>query len=83
VHGPWEAQGKPLWYNSSDEDVQRTGHADVFEDGEGDWWAVFLGVRPVKDEDGNYLEPQMGELTLKHIYSSIYLIFLQDVSHFW
>ncbi|KAJ8119998.1 hypothetical protein ONZ43_g3181 [Nemania bipapillata] len=60
VYGPWEAQGKPLWYNGSDEEVQRTGHADVFEDGEGNWWAVFLGVRPVKDGDGNYLEPQMG-----------------------
>ncbi|KAI0873843.1 glycoside hydrolase family 43 protein [Hypoxylon argillaceum] len=60
VYGPWEAQGKPLWYNGSDEEVQRTGHADVFEDGEGGWWAVLLGVRPVRDEDGNYLEPQMG-----------------------
>ncbi|KAI1292726.1 glycoside hydrolase family 43 protein [Xylaria venustula] len=60
VYGPWEAQGKPLWYNGPDEEVQRTGHADVFEDGEGNWWAVFLGVRPVKDEDGEYLEPQMG-----------------------
>ncbi|KAI0976859.1 glycoside hydrolase family 43 protein [Xylaria arbuscula] len=60
VYGPWEAQGKPLWYNGPDEEVQRTGHADVFADGEGNWWAVFLGVRPVKDEDGKYLEPQMG-----------------------
>ncbi|KAI0410376.1 glycoside hydrolase family 43 protein [Xylaria grammica] len=60
VYGPWEAQGKPLWYNGPDEEVQRTGHADVFEDGEGRWWAVFLGVRPVKDDDGKYIEPQMG-----------------------
>ncbi|KAI0109160.1 glycoside hydrolase family 43 protein [Nemania sp. FL0031] len=60
VCGPWEAQGKPLWYNGPDEEVQRTGHADVFDDGQGNWWAVFLGVRPVKDGDGNYLEPQMG-----------------------
>ncbi|KAI1115731.1 glycoside hydrolase family 43 protein [Nemania sp. NC0429] len=60
VYGPWEAQGKPLWYNGPDEEVQRTGHADVFDDGRGNWWAVLLGVRPVKDENGEYLEPQMG-----------------------
>ncbi|KAI5460362.1 glycosyl hydrolase [Mariannaea sp. PMI_226] len=58
-YGPWEGQGKPLWYNGPDEEVQRTGHADIFEDGNGDWWAVFLGVRPVKDT-GDFLEPQMG-----------------------
>ncbi|KAI1282832.1 glycoside hydrolase family 43 protein [Xylaria sp. FL0933] len=63
VFGPWEAQGKPLWYNGPHEEVQRTGHADVFDDGEGNWWAVFLGVRPVKDVDGRYLEPQMGRET--------------------
>jgi beta-xylosidase len=61
VYGPWEAQGKPLWYNGQDEEVQRTGHADVFDDGEGNWWAVFLGVRPVKGADGKYWEPQIGE----------------------
>ncbi|KAI1187629.1 glycoside hydrolase family 43 protein [Nemania serpens] len=60
VYGPWEAQGKPLWYNGPNEEVQRTGHADVFNDGHGNWWAVLLGVRPVKDESGDYLEPQMG-----------------------
>ncbi|KAI0015858.1 beta-xylosidase [Xylariomycetidae sp. FL0641] len=66
VYGPWEAreEGKPLWYNGPDEEVQRTGHADVFEDGDGNWWAVFLGVRPVKAKsDGRYLEPQMGRET--------------------
>ncbi|KAM0551307.1 hypothetical protein ACHAPJ_008411 [Fusarium lateritium] len=60
--GPWEGQGKPLWYNGPDEEVQRTGHVDVFEDGNGDWWSVMLGVRPVKHE-GAYLEPQMGRET--------------------
>lgn len=48
-----------MWFNGPDEEVQRTGHADVFEDGQGRWWAVFLGVRPVK-VDGEYLEPQLG-----------------------
>ncbi|KPM34161.1 hypothetical protein AK830_g12407 [Neonectria ditissima] len=61
-YGPWETQGKPLWYNGPDEEVQRTGHADVFEDGDGQWWAVFLGVRPVK-HGGAFLEPQLGRET--------------------
>ncbi|KAI1325738.1 glycoside hydrolase family 43 protein [Xylariaceae sp. FL0255] len=63
VYGPWEAQGRPLWYNGPDEEVQRTGHADVFEDGEGNWWAVLLGVRLIKSNDGRYLEPQLGQET--------------------
>ncbi|KAG8622890.1 hypothetical protein KVT40_009401 [Elsinoe batatas] len=60
--GPWEGQGKGLWYNGPDEEVQRTGHADVFQDGEGEWWGVFLGVRPV-EEGGKWLEPQLGRET--------------------
>lgn len=67
VYGPWEDQGQALWYNGPEEEVQRTGHVDMFEDGNGDWWGVFLGVRPVKvsDEEGKvgpdvFLEPQMG-----------------------
>lgn len=59
-YGPWESQGKPLWYNGPSEEVQRTGHADLFEDGVGQWWAVLLGVRPVKVDDG-FLEPQLGK----------------------
>ncbi|KAH6716512.1 beta-xylosidase [Leptodontidium sp. MPI-SDFR-AT-0119] len=53
VFGPWEP----------DEEVQRTGHVDVFEDGEGRWWAVLLGVRPMRDADGKWLEPQLGRET--------------------
>ncbi|RYP56144.1 hypothetical protein DL771_012089 [Monosporascus sp. 5C6A] len=41
-YGPWESQGKPLWSNGPDEEVQWTGHADIFEDGKGRWWSVFL-----------------------------------------
>lgn len=51
-----------MWYNGPEEEVQRTGHVDVFEDGEGRWWAVLLGVRPVRDE-GGWLEPQLGRET--------------------
>lgn len=61
VYGPWEEQGQALWYNGPDEEVQRTGHADVFEDEKGHWWAVLLGVRPTKHKDGRWLEPQLGE----------------------
>ena len=35
VFGPWESQGKPLWCNGPAEEVQRTGHADRFQDGQG------------------------------------------------
>lgn len=62
-YGPWESQGKALWYNGPDEEVQRTGHCDIFEDGQGRWWAVMLGVRPVKSQEGKYAEPQMGRET--------------------
>jgi beta-xylosidase len=58
-YGPWEDQGAPLWYNGPEEEVQRTGHADVFEDADGRWWAVLLGVWPVKAK-GKILEPQLG-----------------------
>ncbi|KAI9163834.1 Non-reducing end alpha-L-arabinofuranosidase BoGH43B [Paramyrothecium foliicola] len=61
-YGPWEGQGKALWYNGPDEEVQRTGHCDVFEDGDGDWWGVMLGVRPVKKDD-KWIEPQLGRET--------------------
>ncbi|KAF4820030.1 Non-reducing end alpha-L-arabinofuranosidase BoGH43B [Colletotrichum siamense] len=61
-YGPWEGQGQALWYNGPEEEVQRTGHCDIFEDGDGRWWAVMLGVRPVKSE-GKYIEPQMGRET--------------------
>ena len=30
--------------------VTSTGHADLIQTAEGDWWAVFLGVRPYKNE---------------------------------
>ncbi|TDZ46024.1 Non-reducing end alpha-L-arabinofuranosidase BoGH43B [Colletotrichum trifolii] len=60
--GPWESQGKALWYNGPEEEVQRTGHCDIFEDGQGRWWAVMLGVRPLKS-GGKFIEPQMGRET--------------------
>ncbi|CAG8954650.1 hypothetical protein HYFRA_00004571 [Hymenoscyphus fraxineus] len=47
--GPWElASNNPLWRNGTEDDVQNTGHADFVEDEKGNWWAVMLGVRPLK-----------------------------------
>ncbi|KAL4749101.1 hypothetical protein BDW72DRAFT_214320 [Aspergillus terricola var. indicus] len=60
--GPWEAGpvGKvnPLFGSgvSPDDEVQNTGHADFVEDTGGNWWAVFLGVRPVWRESENRWE---------------------------
>jgi beta-xylosidase len=62
-YGPWETQGKPIWFNGPEEQVQRTGHADIFEDGDGEAWGVFLGVRPVKGENQRFLEPPLGRET--------------------
>lgn len=42
--------------------VSCTGHADLVEDQEGNWWAVFLGVRPY-DSAGNDI---MGRETFIH-----------------
>ncbi|EPE34989.1 Arabinanase/levansucrase/invertase [Glarea lozoyensis ATCC 20868] len=47
--GPWEVgPSNPLWRNGIGDEVQNTGHADFVEDAEGNWWAVCLGVRPLK-----------------------------------
>lgn len=59
--GPWELGPRnPLWYNGPGEEVQNTGHADVFDDEQGNWWAVFLGVRPQRC-DGKWRESQLGD----------------------
>ncbi|KAJ5859293.1 hypothetical protein N7534_004570 [Penicillium rubens] len=51
--GSWEVgPSNPLWRNGLIDEIQNTGHADLVEDTEGRWWAVFLGVRPVKKENG-------------------------------
>ncbi|KAJ9110604.1 hypothetical protein QFC22_006703 [Naganishia vaughanmartiniae] len=48
--GPWEAPPagvNPVIFNGDHPDIQNTGHMDLIEGKEGQWWAVFLGVRPV------------------------------------
>jgi beta-xylosidase len=47
--GPYElGPDNPLWRNTTQDDIQNTGHCDLVEDGDGRWWAVSLGVRPLK-----------------------------------
>jgi beta-xylosidase len=50
--GPWvQAPHNPLWRNTTDDEVQNTGHCDLVEDTSGQWWALCLGVRPRKEGD--------------------------------
>lgn len=47
IWGPYESYaGNPLYSaDGTDEYVQNTGHGDFFQDKEGQWWVVLLGVR--------------------------------------
>ncbi|KAJ5080874.1 CAZyme family GH43 [Penicillium angulare] len=61
--GPWElGPNNPLWRNGLEDEVQNTGHADLVEDSQGQWWAVLLGVRPVR-RDGRWEESVFGRET--------------------
>lgn len=48
--GPYEACNKnPIWTaHGTERYVQHTGHADLFQDTHGGWWAAMLGVRKRK-----------------------------------
>lgn len=52
--GPWEtgpeATVNPLVFNNDHHSIRNTGHMDIVDDTEGNWWAVFLGVRPQGDD---------------------------------
>ncbi len=55
--GPWEeCPHNPILTQRTGLDPQRpdivtsAGHADMVEDGKGNWWAVFLGCRPYEDD---------------------------------
>mgnify|MGYP000179563317 CR=1 FL=1 len=47
VDGPYEScpHNPLLSHRSTANPIQSTGHGDFFEDAQGDWWVVFLGVR--------------------------------------
>lgn len=63
IWGPYEGcpSNPVLTARDTDEYVQYTGHCDVFEDGEGGWWGVCLGVR--RDQDGRYIMGRESFLT--------------------
>lgn len=46
-YGPFEMLDRPILTHRGlpDNPIQYTGHADLVDDGNGNWWAVFLGVR--------------------------------------
>ncbi|NQX45186.1 glycoside hydrolase family 43 protein [Paenibacillus tritici] len=49
-YGPFEDKPEPILTHRGlkDHPVQCLGHADLVEDTKGNWWAVFLGMRPVE-----------------------------------
>lgn len=55
VWGPYEANphNPILTARGTDEYVQHTGHSDIFQDSQSNWWAVCLGVR--KDRSKRYV----------------------------
>ncbi|KAJ7591517.1 glycoside hydrolase family 43 protein [Mycena floridula] len=61
--GPWENNPKnPILFNGADLSlpVQNTGHSDIVEGPDGQWYGVALGVRP---QAGNFSHQQLGRET--------------------
>jgi beta-xylosidase len=51
--GPWELGRKIISSGTGPHDeVQNTGHCDLVEDANENWWAVLLAVRPTKKIGG-------------------------------
>lgn len=50
VYGPYEAcpHNPVLTNRGTDLSIKAAGHADLVQDANGNWWAVCLGIRPVK-----------------------------------
>ncbi len=48
-YGPYEAcpHNPILSHKDFNSPIQATGHADIIEDGNGNWWLVCLGIRPL------------------------------------
>ncbi len=55
--GPWtECRDNPiLSHRSKPSPIRATGHADMIEGPNGQWWMVFLGIRPTPDLEVHYL----------------------------
>lgn len=51
IYGPYEPcpHNPILSHRDAPGPIQATGHADIIEDQNGNWWLVCLGIRPMKD----------------------------------
>jgi len=56
-YGPFESHpNNPILSNrSTDKAIQATGHADLVQTSDGNWWGMFLGIRPVKNTKCHHL----------------------------
>lgn len=69
--GTWEACPKnPLLSSGAENEVQNTGHVDLVEDVNGQWWAVLLGVRPYRRDSGEWEESVFGMFPPAPIFAS-------------
>ncbi|KAA8576194.1 hypothetical protein MFRU_009g01270 [Monilinia fructicola] len=56
--GPWEIGNAPLWeIGAEGDEVVNTGHIDIVEDKNGNWWAVMLACRPIRLAEGTRTLP--------------------------
>lgn len=71
-YGPFEScpHNPILTHRSLMNDIQATGHADLFEDHHGNWWVVFLGYR-------------YGEFSWHHLGRETYLAPVDWTSDGW
>ncbi|KAJ5150350.1 glycosyl hydrolase [Penicillium canariense] len=64
ILGPWISfPNNPILHSCTNHEVQNTGHADFVEDVNGKWWAVLLGVRPVRKSDSLWQDSVFGRET--------------------
>ncbi|CAE6350245.1 unnamed protein product [Rhizoctonia solani] len=64
-YGPWEESPyNPIVFNGRNlsQPILSTGHADIVQTPNGDWWAVFLGTRPQNPTNSSG-RPQLGRET--------------------
>ncbi|KAE9389908.1 hypothetical protein BT96DRAFT_1002778 [Gymnopus androsaceus JB14] len=57
--GPWENNpANPILFNGANMSlpVQYTGHSDIVQAPDGEWWGVALGVRPQTTGDYNHIQ---------------------------
>lgn len=66
VLGAWTPYpSNPMLRSCTDHEVQNTGHADLVEHADGQWWAVLLGVRPVRKSATSWGDSVFGESYFK------------------